>query len=87
MIYNKDPPHRIYTEDSSLLQTGYCLLHFVTKRQWQSVLEQLLTHPLCVDCRTDKGVTPLIMAASRGDSCCIQALLEAGADITLEDQV
>lgn len=60
----------------------------MTKRQWKAMLEAILEHgPLNMDCCTNKGVTPLIMAASRGDQVFVKSLLEAGADITIEDQV
>uniref|UniRef100_A0A1B6KLU7 Protein kinase domain-containing protein n=1 Tax=Graphocephala atropunctata TaxID=36148 RepID=A0A1B6KLU7_9HEMI len=67
-------------------QAGYSLLHYVTKRQWKLVLESLLRIPVTLDTCTNKGVTPLILAASRGDSAFVRALLDKGADFTVEDQ-
>ncbi|KAG8252253.1 hypothetical protein J6590_062413 [Homalodisca vitripennis] len=67
-------------------QAGYSLLHYITKRQWKLVLELLLSIPVTLDTQTNKGVTPLILAASRGDAAFVRALLDKGADFTVEDQ-
>ncbi|XP_054287790.1 uncharacterized protein LOC129003516 [Macrosteles quadrilineatus] len=67
-------------------KAGYRLIHYITRRQWKGMLEQLIGISIDLDCKTNKGVTPLILAASRGDTYAVKALLNAGADFTLEDQ-
>ena len=45
------------------------------------VVAQLLAHGAACDAAIDGGYTPLMVSAHFGHARCVQALLEAGADV------
>ena len=63
------------------------MLHYAVKNQWQTLLESLLDEGVNVNCTTNKGVTPLMMAGSRNHSNTVKTLLRYNADISIEDEV
>ncbi|XP_069686477.1 uncharacterized protein [Periplaneta americana] len=68
-------------------KTGYTMLHYAIKNQWEVLFESLLEKGVNVDCVTKKGVTPLMMAGSNNHCCAmVRALLRANADISIEDE-
>jgi hypothetical protein len=50
-------------------------------------IRELLARGAWIECRTESGATPVICAASKGAGMALEALLDAGADITAVDKV
>ncbi|KAF6215076.1 hypothetical protein GE061_009825 [Apolygus lucorum] len=69
-------------------KVGHTILHCLVKRQWVTAMDNILKHStsLNVNHVTGKGVTALMMACSRHKESIIKSLLNAKADILLEDQ-
>lgn len=78
---------------SALLETG--LRPEITDKKGYSLLRQCASHPNCIDLLVERGVdvnrrsgrndeTALMRATYAGDEECVQRLLKAGADPTLE---
>ena len=63
------------------------MIHYTVKNQWEVVLESLLEKGVDVNCTTNKGVTPLMMASSRNHCNMVMALLKHNADISIENKV
>ena len=49
-------------------------------------MQLLLLHGLNPDIRTRRGITPLHLAISKGYIGCVHALIENGADISVQDE-
>jgi ankyrin repeat protein len=68
-------------------RTGVTLLHWATITDRPAVIPLLAAAGLDIDAQDDYGYTPLMYAASIdfGDTVLLQALLDAGADRSVED--
>ncbi len=66
---------------------GNTLLHETVEADQPDVLQLLLLHGVSPNLRARGGLTPLHVAASKGYVGCVRALLENGADMTLQDDL
>uniref|UniRef100_T1I7Z6 ANK_REP_REGION domain-containing protein n=1 Tax=Rhodnius prolixus TaxID=13249 RepID=T1I7Z6_RHOPR len=68
-------------------KSGNCALHYMVKRQWDVVLEKLLSNPkVNINLLTKKGVSALMMACSRHQEDTCSILLKYKANILIEDE-
>lgn len=68
-------------------QRGYTLLHETVEADQADVVQLLVVNGVSPNIRGRNGLTPLHIAASKGYVGCVRALLENGADITLQDEL
>ena len=64
---------------------GWNLLHFASRGGNPEVIELMLSHVPCIDSRTKKGSTPLMIAALDDKLQAVKYLLKQGADPSLQD--
>ena len=69
----------------------FTALHLACASKVQAALDSLIARGVDVNAVTDDGTTPLMLAANRpkkGENPCpiLQALLDAGADLTMKDK-
>lgn len=84
-IINAIWPHRgsLNIDQSNVL--GMTALHLSTDRKWECCTNFLLQNRADPNCQTTTGLTPLMIAASKGDMKAVERLVKAGADILMED--
>ena len=68
-------------------KTGWAPLHYAATGGHVALIELLLEHHAYIDAESPNGTTPLMMAAQYGTLAAVKALLEAGADPTLKNQL
>ena len=68
-------------------QKGNTLIHEAVESDQGDVVQLLLLHGVSPNIRARGGLTPLHVAATKGHVGCVLALLEAGADTTLRDDI
>jgi ankyrin repeat protein len=62
---------------------GWTPLHYAATRGHRDMMRLLLEHDAYIDCESDNGTTPLMMAAYFAPPLAVKLLLEEGADPTL----
>jgi ankyrin repeat protein len=62
-------------------------LHYAASGGHVAVIEHLLEHSAYIDAESPNGTTPLMMAAMYGTPEAVKALIQAGADPTLQNQL
>ena len=76
--------------EADVNKTGWTPLHYAASFGGTGAVEQvqlLLEHHAYIDAESPNGTTPLMMAAQYGTTAAVKALLEAGADPTLKNQL
>ena len=68
-------------------KTGWAPLHYAATGGQVALIQLLLEHHAYIDAESPNGTTPLMMAAQYGTLAAVKALLEAGADPTLKNQL
>ncbi len=68
-------------------KTGWAPLHYAATGGHVALIELLLEHHAYIDAESPNGTTPLMMAAQYGTLAAVKALLAAGADPTLKNQL
>jgi ankyrin repeat protein len=81
--YSKQPAVAANTH----IATAGTVLHLAACSDKRDVISVLLRHGAAENAREAGGVTPLIVAATCASVQCVQLLLDAGADISAQDQV
>ena len=64
---------------------GNTLLHEAVEAAQPDVIQLLIQHGVPPDVKGKNGVTPLLLAASKGHVQCVYSLLMGGADVFAED--
>ena len=81
-----DLVQQLIAKDADVNKTGWTPLHYAASGAKTQVITILLDHSAYIDAESPNGSTPLMMAAMYGNAACVQQLLEAGADPTLQNQ-
>lgn len=78
---------RLLQLDADVNKTGWTPLHYAATGGHEDIIALLLEHHAYVDAESPNGSTPLMMAARYGSPQAVQALLAAGADSRLKNQL
>ena len=73
--------------DADVNKPGWTPLHYAASRGHVPVIMHLLEHSAYIDAESPNGTTPLMMAAMYGSPESVKALIQAGADPTLKNQL
>ncbi|KAL4235154.1 hypothetical protein ACF0H5_006792 [Mactra antiquata] len=65
---------------------GMTALHLAAERSWEACINFLLQNSASPNINTGTGVTPLMIAASKGDLKVVECLVKGGADVCAEDR-
>lgn len=68
-------------------KTGWAPLHYAATGGQVALIQLLLEHHAYIDAESPNGTTPLMMAAQYGTLAAVKALLAAGADPALKNQL
>jgi ankyrin repeat protein len=78
---------KLVENDADVNKTGWTPLHYAASRGHVPVIMYLLDHSAYIDAESPNGTTPLMMAAMYGSPESVKALIQAGADPTLKNQL
>jgi ankyrin repeat protein len=78
---------KLVEKDADVNKTGWTPLHYAATGGHVAVIEHLLEHSAYIDAESPNGTTPLMMAAMYGTPEAVKALIQAGADPTLQNQL
>jgi ankyrin repeat protein len=73
--------------DVDVNKPGWAPLHYAASGGHVPVIQLLLENNAYIDAESPNGTTPLMMAARYGSWSAVKALLDAGADINLKNQL
>ena len=73
--------------DVDVNKPGWTPLHYAASGGHVPVIQLLIEHNAYIDAESPNGTTPLMMAARYGSWSAVKALLNAGADINLKNQL
>ena len=75
----------LIAKDADVNKTGWAPLHYAASRGHVAMIDLLLEHHAYIDAESPNRTTPLMMAAGYGNVQATRALLQAGADATLQN--
>ena len=78
---------KLIGKDADVNKPGWAPLHYAATGGHVAIMELLLEHHAFIDAESPNGTTPLMMAAHYGTPAAVKALLEAGADPMLKNQL
>lgn len=78
---------KLIENDADVNKTGWTPLHYAASGGHVMVIDHLLEHSAYIDAESPNGTTPLMMAAMYGSPEAVKALIQAGADPTLKNQL
>jgi ankyrin repeat protein len=78
---------KLVDNDADVNKTGWTPLHYAASRGHVPVIMYLLENSAYIDAESPNGTTPLMMAAMYGSPEAVKALIQAGADPTLKNQL
>ena len=78
---------KLVENDADVNKPGWTPLHYAASRGHVPVITHLLEHSAYIDAESPNGTTPLMMAAMYGSPESVKALIQAGADPTLKNQL
>jgi uncharacterized protein len=78
---------KLIGKDADVNKTGWTPLHYAATGGHVAIIELLLERHAYIDAESPNGTTPLMMAAHYGTPAAVKALLEAGADPMLKNQL
>lgn len=78
---------RLLARGAQVNRPGWSPLHYAAIGTDDHILRLLLKQGATIDARSPNGTTPLMMAAQYGPWSCVDALLSAGADIALTNDL
>ncbi len=78
---------KLVENDADVNKPGWTPLHYAASRGHVPVIMHLLEHSAYIDAESPNGTTPLMMAAMYGSPESVKALIQAGADPTLKNQL
>jgi uncharacterized protein len=73
--------------DADVNKTGWTALHYAASGGHVPVIAHLLEHSAYIDAESPNGTTPLMMAAMYGSPEAVKHLIQAGADLTIKNQL
>ena len=78
---------RLIARDADVNKPGWTPLHYAATGGHVAIMKQLLEHYAFIDAQSPNGSTPLMMAARYGNEEAVDALLAAGADRALKNDL
>ncbi len=78
---------RLIERGADVNKPGWAPLHYAATGGQIPLIQLLLDQHAYIDAESPNGTTPLMMAAQYGTTAAVKALLEAGADPTLKNQL
>jgi uncharacterized protein len=78
---------KLIARDADVNKTGWTPLHYAATAGNGEMIARLLDENAYIDAESPNKTTPLMMAAMYGSTAAVRALLEAGADPTLRNQL
>jgi ankyrin repeat protein len=78
---------KLIARDADVNKTGWTALHYAATNGHVEIIRILLEQHAYIDAESPNGTTPLMMAAHYGSPSAVKALLEAGADPTIKNQL
>jgi len=78
---------KLVANDADVNKPGWTPLHYAATGGHVAVLEFLLDESAYIDAESPNGTTPLMMAAMYGSPEAVKVLIQAGADLTLKNQL
>jgi ankyrin repeat protein len=83
----KDIARKLIARDADVNKTGWTPLHYAATGGQVEMILLLLDENAYIDAESPNKSTPLMMAAMYGSTPAVRALLEAGADPTLRNEL
>jgi uncharacterized protein len=84
---DKEQVRKLIARDADVNKTGWTPLHYAATAGNVEMIALLLDENAYIDAESPNKTTPLMMAAMYGTTPAVRALLEAGADPTLRNQL
>jgi uncharacterized protein len=84
---NKEQVRKLIARDADVNKPGWTPLHYAATGGHVDIIALLLDENAYIDAESPNKTTPLMMAAMYGSTAAVRALLEAGADPTLRNQL
>jgi ankyrin repeat protein len=84
---HKDLVRKLIARDADVNKTGWTPLHYAATGGHVEVILLLLDEHAYIDAESPNKSTPLMMAAKYGTPAAVRALLDAGADPTLRNEL
>lgn len=78
---------KLIARDADVNKPGWTPLHYAATGGHLDIIALLLDESAYIDAESPNKTTPLMMAAMYGSTAAVRALLEAGADPTLRNQL
>ena len=78
---------KLVAHDADVNKTGWTPLHYAASGGHVAVTEFLLENSAYIDAESPNGTTPLMMAAMYGSPEAVKVLIQAGADLTVKNQI
>ena len=78
---------QLVENDADVNKTGWTPLHYAASGGHVSIVEFLLENSAYIDAESPNGSTPLMMAAMYGSPESVKVLIQAGADLTIKNQL
>ncbi|MDP4612308.1 MAG: ankyrin repeat domain-containing protein [Limnohabitans sp.] len=78
---------KLVDNDADVNKTGWTALHYAASGGHVPVIAHLLEHSAYIDAESHNGTTPLMMAAMYGSPEAVKHLIQAGADLTIKNQL
>lgn len=78
---------KLIERDADVNKTGWTPLHYAATGGHVAVIEYLLEHSAYIDAESPNGSTPLMLAAMYGSPESVKHIIQAGADLTVKNQL
>ena len=78
---------KLVANDADVNKPGWTPLHYAATGGHVPIVEFLLDESAYIDAESPNGTTPLMMAAMYGSPEAVKVLIQAGADLTLKNQL
>jgi ankyrin repeat protein len=78
---------KLVERDADVNKPGWTPLHYAATGGHLSVIEHLLENSAYIDAESPNGSTPLMLAAMYGSPESVKLLIQAGADLTIKNQL
>jgi ankyrin repeat protein len=78
---------QLVENDADVNKPGWTPLHYAASGGHVSIVEFLLENSAYIDAESPNGSTPLMMAAMYGSPESVKVLIQAGADLTIKNQL
>lgn len=83
----KDIVRKLIARDADVNKPGWTPLHYAATHGHVEIILMLLDENAYIDAESPNKTTPLMMAAMYGSTAAVRALLDAGADPTLRNEL